>query len=385
MNKITMAVAGDCIITMKMSVHSEPRFIGLMELFRSADAAFVNLETLFHDYETDAYPSAEPGGSFCRSDPALTQDLKWMGFDGVSTANNHSLDYMYGGLFRTISNLDEAGIKYAGTGKDLAAARRPAYVETAKGRVGFLAAASTFGSMGRAGPARGDLQGRPGLNPLRFEAVSGDRSMPHAGDFEGNLAAVREAARQADWVVFSLHCHEKLADDNARPAEFIETFAHACIDAGAHMVMAHGAHELRGIELRDGRPIFYSLGNFIYQNMTFERMPAEYYEKYGLDASAGTPADAFDARQEDHPAFKGEGAWKRWASVIPSMTFEDGRLRELRLVPIDLGRERPRSQRGRPAIAEAELGGKILTDLQRLSRPYGTEIEIKDGVGFVDL
>ena len=57
----------------------------------------------------------------------------------------------------------------------------------------------------------------------------------------------------------------------------------------------------------------------------------------------------------------------------------------MRLVPIDLGRERPRSQRGRPAIAEAELGGKILTDLQRLSRPYGTEIEIKDGVGFVDL
>ena len=128
---ITMAAAGDCIITMKLSVQTDPRILEAIDPIRRADVAFVNLETLFHDYEFDTYPSAEPGGSFGRTHPALVEELKWMGFDCVSTANNHSLDYMYGGLFRTIACLDEAGVKHAGTGKDLAEARRPAYGEEA--------------------------------------------------------------------------------------------------------------------------------------------------------------------------------------------------------------------------------------------------------------
>ena len=429
MKKISIAAAGDSLITMRQSVHSEPRFLDLVELIREADVAFTNLEMLLHDF--DGYPAAESGGTYTRASPAMIEELKWMGFDIVSTANNHSLDYTYGGLLTTLEVLDAAGIPHAGTGIDLADARRPTYLETPKGRVALISASSTFASFGRAGATRRDMQGRPGLNPLRFETaytvreetlrklkevaaearlgevvqpedayyflrnkfVVGDdvgvHTKPHEGDTRGNLEAVREAARQADWVLFTLHAHEGREGDDDRPAEFMEEFARACIDAGAHAVIGHGHHGMRGIEIRNGRPIFYSLGNFIFQNETVEKMPADFYENQKLDPYAGTPADAFDARQKAPPRpgyplhkwFTEEE--KYWMSVVPAMTFEEDELTELKLYPIELGQDEPRSQRGRPMLAEPDTAEKILEKMRKLSEPYGTEITILKGTGTV--
>ncbi|MFQ6053409.1 MAG: CapA family protein, partial [Candidatus Bathyarchaeia archaeon] len=117
----------------------------MVDLIRSADVAFTNLEMLLHDYE--GYPAAECGGTYTRADPSMIEELKWMGYDIVSTANNHSLDYMYGGLFKTIEHLDAAGVPHAGTGRDLAEARQPAYQETpsppsaGRGRLGGICTA----------------------------------------------------------------------------------------------------------------------------------------------------------------------------------------------------------------------------------------------------
>jgi len=431
LKRINVVATGDSLITMKQSVHAEPRFLEMVDLIRGADLAFTNLEMLLHDYE--GYPAAESGGTYTRADPEMIWELTWMGFDMVSTANNHSLDYMYGGLITTLEHLDAAGVPHAGTGIDLAEARQPAYLETPQGRVTLIAASSTFASFGRAGAARRDMHGRPGLNPLRYETwfvvkeetlktlkrvaeemelpgvvqpedayyflrnkfVVGDEvgihTKPHEGDMEGNLEAVRGAARQADWVLFSLHAHAGRPGDSERPAEFIEEFSRACIDAGAHSVIGHGHHAMRGIEIRDGKPIFYSLGNFIFQNETVMKMPADFYERYKLDPYRGTPADAFDTRQKasprpGHPASK----WftedeKYWLSIVPSMTFEDDRLTVLKLHPIELGQSRPRSQRGRPMLAGPELAEKILRTIQGLSKPYGTKITVEDGVGIVEL
>lgn len=431
MKRISIVATGDSLITMRQSVHSEPRFLEMVSLIRGADVAFTNLEMLLHDYE--GYPAAECGGTYTRADSEMIEELKWMGFDIVSTANNHSLDYMYGGLITTLEHLDAAGVPHAGTGLNLAEARQPTYLETPRGRIALIAASSTFASFGRAGAARRDMQGRPGLNPLRYETwyvvrgetlealkrvaeemglpkavqpedayhllrlkfVVGDEAgvhtKPHKGDMEGNLEAVREAARQADWVLFSLHAHTGRMGDPEQPAEFIEEFARACIDAGAHAVIGHGHHAMRGIEIRDGHPIFYSLGDFIFQNETVMKMPADFYERYKLDPYSGTPADAYDARQKapprpGYPARK----WfteeeKYWISVIPHMTFEGDRLTELKLHPIELGQAKPRSQRGRPILAEPELAAKILRIIKKLSKPYGTEITVEDGVGVVEL
>ncbi len=417
---------------MRQSVYSEPEFIRLVSLIRDADLAFTNLEMNLHDYGDDCYPAAESGETYTRAPPNTIDELTWMGFDIFATANNHSLDYMYGGLLSTISYLEAAGVPHAGTGRDLAEARAPAYLETEKGRVALISTCSSFKAFGRAGDARRDMGGRPGLNPLRYETrfvakqetleklkeVERELNLPQVhqevdsyhfltnkfvlgeevglhtalnkGDMEGNLASVRDAARQADLVLISLHAHEGRPGDDERPAEFVEEFARICIDAGAHCFLGHGHHAVRGIEIRDGRPIFYGLGNFIFQNETVQNMLADFYEYYKLDPYSGGVSDAFDARQRapPRPGYP-EQKWftedeKYWMSVLPWMEFEGGRLKEMRLYPVDLGQHRPRSQRGRPMMAGAEIGERILGKIVELSKPYGTEITIRDGVGFLE-
>ena len=433
LKEIRLVATGDSLITMKQSVHCEPEFLGLVELVRGADVAFTNLEMLLHDYDEDCYPAAECGGTYTRAPPSVLDELRWMGFDMFSTANNHSLDYMYGGLFETLFHLDQAGVPHAGTGRDLAEARKPAYLETDVGRVALISACSSFANFGRAGDSRRDMKGRPGLNPLRYDKwfvartetikklkqvekelglpevyqeegsyhflsnkfVEGDEvgfyTKPRKADMDGNLESVREAARQADLVLFSLHAHEGWPGNDERPGGFMEEFARAAVDAGCSCFIGHGHHAMRGIEIRDGHPIFYSLGNFIFQNETVELMPSDFYERYKLDPYGGTVSMAFDARQKAPPT-PGQPVhkWftedeKYWTSFTPRMVFDGDELREMTLHPIELGQGEPRSQRGRPMLADARTSEKILSVISRLSEPYGTEIHVKDGVGVVDL
>ena len=108
---------------------------------------------------------------------------------------------------------------------------------------------------------------------------------------------VRSAASLADIVIVSLHCHESGANRSV-PADFIPIFASAVVDAGADVFVGHGPHVLRGIEIYKGKPIFYSLSNFIFQNETLLRMPADSYEQYALDDDVAQPGDYLDARYD---------------------------------------------------------------------------------------
>ena len=87
----TLALTGDSIIMQRLQVFKEPEFTKLFDLIRGADAAFTNLETLFHDYE--APPAHESGGTWMRTDPPILKELVWAGFDLVSRANNHAGDF----------------------------------------------------------------------------------------------------------------------------------------------------------------------------------------------------------------------------------------------------------------------------------------------------
>ncbi|MBT7913509.1 CapA family protein [Candidatus Bathyarchaeota archaeon] len=431
MKEFSLIATGDSLITMKQRVHSEPEFTRLVNLIREVDCAFANLEMNLHNYEENCYPAAECGGTYTRAHPSILKELLWMGFDVFSTANNHSMDYMYGGLMNTIKHLNELEVPYAGTGMNLADARAPGYMETSNGRVGLISACSTFSNFGRAGDQRRDMHGRPGLNPLRYQKwyeaktetikklkeieaelnlspvrqapdsyhlmntkyIEGNdvglHTQPHLQDMEGNLEAIRDASRQADWVLFTLHAHEGHPGDSERPAEFIEAFARIAIDEGAHCFIGHGHHAMRGIEIRKGRPIFYSLGNFIFQNETVEKMPSDFYERYGLDQYSGVVSEAYDERQTAQSTPGGpKGAWftmaeKYWMSVVPRMEFKGDKLDELLLYPIVLGMDESRSQRGRPKMASGEMAEKILGIIAKLSKPYGTQMEIVDDVGVV--
>ena len=431
LKEFSLIATGDSLITLKQSIHNEPEFVRLIRLIREVDCAFTNLEMNLHDYNENCYPAAECGGTYTRADPEILEELLWMGFDIFSTANNHSLDYMYGGMLNTIKHLKKQKAPYAGTGLNLADARAPAYMDTGNGRVALISACSTFADFGRAGHQRRDMKGRPGLNPLRYQSwyearpetikklkevekelnlpevkqapdsynfmktkyVEGEESglhtKTHPQDMKENLEAIRGAAKQADWVLFTLHAHEGRPHDSERPAEFIEEFARAVIDEGAHCFIGHGHHAMRGIEIREGKPIFYSLGNFIFQNETVYKMPSDFYERYNLDPYSGVVSDAYNARQEaetkpgnrSHKWFTEDE--KYWISVLPRMRYNGDKLSELRLYPVELGMNKTRSQRGRPMLADVEYGEKILRVIKKLSKPYGTEMDIKENVGIV--
>lgn len=419
---IRFALTGDSIITRRLSVYDEPDFLRLIEMIRRADVAFTNLEMLLHNYEGS--PAAQSGGTYMAAEPAMARELQWAGFDLVSRANNHAADYGVEGLMTTSKVLDDVGLVHAGVGENLARARAPAYLDTKKGRVALISCASTFPAFGRAGEQRPDIKGRPGLNPLRFtttyvvdgaslaqlrkiaEALKlpsgGGETFtflglrfkegpmpavvtePHAGDLQAIVAGIRDARRQADWVIVSIHAHEGMPGNREAPAQFLVTFARAAVDAGADIVVGHGPHVLRAIEIYKGKPIFYSLGNFIFQNETVRFLPAENYEQYGLGPEA-LPADFYDARSDhDRRSFPADSL--NWESVAAFVLFDGHRrLTEITLQPLSLGFRQPRTVRGRPRLADPVLGKEIIERLAALSAPFGTEIRYQDGIGVVTI
>jgi poly-gamma-glutamate synthesis protein (capsule biosynthesis protein) len=151
------------------------------------------------------------------------------------------------------------------------------------------------------------------------------------------------------------------------------------VDAGADTYIIHGPHQLRGIEIYKGKPIFYSLGNFIFQNETNDNMPSDIYESFGLGNTA-MAADLNDARFKGGTVgFPASAVW--FESVVAVPIFRGHRLVELKLYPIELGHGLPRSQRGTPRLANAELGKKIIERLTKLSAPFGTQIVFQNEIG----
>ena len=419
--EFTFALVGDAIITRKLSVYAEPAFTRIIELIRGADAAFANLEMLFHDYEP--YASAASGGTYMRAEPALVKDLVWAGFDMVARANNHAGDYGVLGMNLTTKYVADAGLVQAGVGQSLGEAREAKFLETPKGRVALISVASTFPDSSRAGRTRGDMPARPGLNPLRFTTtttVTADQMgslraiasattgrPPGTGDtfnYLGNrfivgttprvtteplkqdldeiAAVVKNASGLADYTIVTIHAHEG-GRDRFLPADFLVTFARAMVDAGADMFVGHGPHVLRGIEMYKGKPIMYSLGDFIFQNETLLRLPSENYEPYNLGATAHVN-DFNDARYNfDKSGFPADPPI--WEAVVAMPRYRGEQLVELALHPITLGHGKARSVRGRPMFAEGQLGQKILGDVVRLSAPMGTKVTIRNGIGYVEL
>ncbi|MFB6300135.1 MAG: CapA family protein [Halobacteriales archaeon] len=443
-DSISIAAAGDAMITRKVSSFDHDRFDRLVETIREADASMINLEVLLHDFE--GYPAANGPGTYMRAPPWTADELTWCGFDLFAAATNHTIDYSHGGMEATMRELDDRNIPYAGLGHNLAEAREPAYVDTPGGRVALVAACSTITTGSVAGEQRRDLQGRPGLSPLRFdtryvvpeehyeqlrtiseglglEALKkqmaglgfpltdpdedlfrflhvggsghpgieiGDEFAVYREPNERDLDAIRReidrADRQADWVIASLHAHEGRGprSTDQTNAAFIKEFARTCIDAGADLFAGHGSHTVRGIELYDDKPIFYSLGNFIAQNETVTRLPAEMYDQYGFDQDA-TPPDIYDWRltaEDGSPSgFLADSMY--WESVLPVCEYTGGQLDHVKLYPLDLLFDEPRPRRGRPIIAEGAAANAIFDDLRDLSTPYGTDIEVDDGIGII--
>jgi poly-gamma-glutamate synthesis protein (capsule biosynthesis protein) len=431
--EFNLTLTGDAIILTGATVHqNEPRFMAVVKAIRQGDAAFTNLEEVYPS--SKAYPAATSGNTWMAADPTMLKELQWMGLNLFGTANNHSYDYGIQGVLDTISVLKQDGAVYAGTGETLGEARQPGYLMTAHGRVALVSCTASFLEAAPAGDPRPDIRGRPGLNPLHhtttyfvpqdqfamLEKIRDELKLGGAGRSAANaeqivniptvavpqstyppirfrpadqprvetkadqrdLAAIgrsiKDAHAQAGYVVTSIHSHEGIPGPESTPAEFLVEFAHTAIDQGSHVVVGHGPHVLRGIEIYKGGVIFYSLGDFWWQDNLILNLPSDFYDRYNLGPDA-LPSDAFDARGFDiHPNL---GTYQ---SVVARVSFRDGHPDKVRLTPIvmTLG---PRPDEGVPLVANPTEANEILTHLQKLSLPYGTNIVISNGEGLITI
>jgi len=431
---LRLALTGDSILQRRLLSRQDPLLSPLFDLIRGADLAFTNLEVLANDFRGD--PALESGGSHFGAPAWVLDELTDAGFNLFATATNHCLDYSISGLLHSLEALDARGITHAGAGRNLEDARRPAYREHPNGTVAMLSCSATFAKGQEASAQRPDMPGRPGLNPLRFETMhevteaqlavlkeialglgieqfrkfkiqlgfghppsdpavfpfdtlnfraadkTALKTTPNAKDVAGIARWVREARGVSDVVLISLHAHEQNGDKEI-PAEFIPAFARQMIDEGADLVVGHGPHLLRGMEIYKGKPIFYSLGNFIGQNELVPRLPSDSYERFKADPEL-TPGLVYRQRTDnDAKGFPSER--KFWETVVPFCTFADGALARIEIVPVSLGLGEARHRRGRPRLAQGEDATRILSRFARLSEPFGTRIRQRDNRGEVSL
>jgi poly-gamma-glutamate capsule biosynthesis protein CapA/YwtB (metallophosphatase superfamily) len=138
---------------------------------------------------------------------------------------------------------------------------------------------------------------------------------------------------------------------------------------------------LRGMELYKGKPIFYSLGNFIGQNEMVRQLPGESYDRFRADDQL-TPTKLYKQRtQDDQKGFPSDIRY--WQTVMPICRFEGDNLAEVTIHPVSLGLGEKRHQRGRPRLASAQEADNILEAYAILSERYKTRMSIQQDVATV--
>jgi len=430
----TLTAVGDIIDSRVLTKGKMHGFDEVVKLIQSADAdvTFGNFEGSIFDIKSfKGSPQAEYGGAYHVSIPAVAPDLRKMGFDLMSYANNHTMDWGPEGMRETEKHLENAGIVYSGSGETLAEASAARFLDTPHGRVGLVSLSTTFPPLFRAADPVREAPGRPGVcavrvnhyvtvlpemmdtlhkirNALSFRPPVDDNSdtvvlaanfastvckvgdkiescyYQNQKDVENILWNVRRGKQFSDFLIVSVHSHQP-GNAYAYPAEYQREFAHALIDAGADAYIGHGPHRLRGIEIYKGRPIFYSLGNFIMDDL---RTPVgmDMFEEQGRDPITSTDAEVTVAEMKggyvSEPGFTEQDFYE---SLLTTSRFENNQIAEIKLYPLELNQELRFADRGVPRRAPQDRAQTILELLQEYSAPFGTKIEIENGVGIIRL
>ena len=209
---------------------------------KQADLTVVNNE---FPYSTRGTQAPDKQFTF-RIDPSYVSILLESGVDLVTLANNHVLDYGKDALSDTFQTLDHAGISYMGAGNSF---KRAAKLITKKAnghKLGFLSASRVFPD-------------------VSWNVENAQPGVLSAYDPTQLLSAVQDAQDKCDFLFVYVHWG---IERNTVPEQYQVSLAHALIDAGADAVIGAHPHVLQGAEFYNGKPIFYSLGNFIfYQNI----------------------------------------------------------------------------------------------------------------------
>ncbi|MGO9056464.1 MAG: CapA family protein [Candidatus Binataceae bacterium] len=458
---MVMAFTGNLAPQQRFSVCRDEKFLKVVELLRSADVGFTNLECCIQDGEDfPAYVAGNGrGATYLPGPPHTVEEVKWMGIKMVYAANNHAADFAEGGILTTIKYFKAGGLAYAGIGPSLSAATAPGYLETPKGIVALVAAAD-WGPRGRmdlpyqmpaavmAADEGPTFKSRPGLNLIRYDAVTlvdratldalraasqglgweqtkaarrrgggrdealiGDSVLggeqdsdtefhfmgrkfaladkfdfttaPYQVDLERNYRWIREARRQAEFVVVAFH------DQGARrpvEEEYTRIFAYGAIDAGADIYVNTGCRH-GGIEIYKGKLILHGLPAFFIQNEQVRQVPRQMMSRWGLDPETSTPADFLDAR--DHGETRGPNIMTSFrntdfrGSAVHTVIYDENRnLKEVRIYPLTKISTGRRSQLGRPQWEpDTEEAQQVLERAVERSSRFGTRIVKENGIG----
>jgi len=227
--------------------------------------------------------------------------------------------------------------------------------------------------------------------------VPGDRfeiqSTCHKRDLEGNLRSIDEAQKMADFVIVAHHFNVADGKRGDKTPMFVREFAHAAIDAGADVYVGHGWHSTLGIEIYKGKPIVYGIGNFFAQSEFIRRVPYDSYESWGHDMDR-LPT----LHPSDHPLHPGLDSHSEtwWTGALMTLEMQKGSFTQMRLHPVEMGRlaregtiTRHTGQgehkltEGRPMIADGETAERTLDRIKRLSKNFGTEMQIDNTAGLI--
>ena len=377
-DSVTITLTGQSMIRSDLRATAPDAVPRIRPLLRG-DVVFTNFEGAI----------AEPGQSVTGGGrgflaPAEALDaLAMLGFNLLALSNNHAFDLNEVGIDNTLRAVEARGIAHAGIGATLEQAASPTYLRVGNMTVALVASAS--GLIAEGGAARADGRGVNELrimagdvvNEARADLPGAPANVPNREDAARILGTIREARARADLVVVYQHNHvfanksfstifsEGMAERLA-PQQWLTDWTHAEVEAGADVVVMHGAPLLHGIEIFRGKPIFYCLGNFIYN------VP---------------------------PAITYISEPMSWESVVADLEFEDTTLRSITLRPIALnyvgnGQPDVHSQytsneflhtRGLPSAAEGAQARYILERVAEFSKPFGTRLAIGDGTAAIEL
>ncbi len=237
----------------KMEGVYENAFEKVSSYMNMGDVVFANLESPF----TDSTHGLDKNRKIVlKAEPEAVSALKDAGINLISLSNNHIMDYYEKGLFDTMELLEQNDIKHAGGGRNIEEAREPAIIERNGLKIGMLAY-TDMAELTFAGKPYLSFAANPeksGVVPRKYETIRED---------------ILKYRDQVDLLAISLHWG--VEDSFKVPVEQVE-FAHLLIDDGADMILGHHPHRVQGIEIYNGKPIFYSLGNFLFDQNDKENM-----------------------------------------------------------------------------------------------------------------
>lgn len=237
-------------------------FDGVRDALTKGDLIFGQLEPCLASTGSPLPQSRLP----MRGSPAGAGAIRRAGFDIISFATNHCMDWGREAFFETLEVLRQNGMQVIGAGKNLSEARKPVFVEREGTTIAFLGYNSILPQNYFA------TADRPGCAPLRgltiYEQIEHDQpgtparihSFPVEEDLNNIIADVKAAKEQADLVFVSIHWGIHFIP--AVIAQYQRIAGHAIIDAGADMILGHHTHILKPIEIYKGKPIIYSMANF---------------------------------------------------------------------------------------------------------------------------